>query len=77
MLQQVLSTLWGTGALVSPQIVVRAVPDDPDDDRILECALAATAHFIVSGDRHLLALTNYKSISIVSPRQFIAGFIGE
>ena len=58
------------GELVVPQITVHAVRDDPDDDRILECALASDADFVVSGDRHLLALRRYKSISIVSPREF-------
>ena len=71
MLQQVLLTLWSMGELVSPQVAIRAVPDDPDDDRILECALAANASFLISGDRHLLALRTYKSISIVTPRQFV------
>jgi putative PIN family toxin of toxin-antitoxin system len=71
MLQQVLPTLWSMGEFVSPQVVVRAVPDDDDDNRILECALAADASFIVSGDHHLLALRTYKSISIVTPRQFL------
>jgi len=75
MLQEVLPILRSMGELVLPHAVVQAVPDDPDDNRILECALAADASFIVSGDRHLLALRNYKSISIVSPRQFIEAHI--
>ncbi len=74
MLQQILPTLWNIGELVSPQLAVRAVPDDPDDDRILECALAANASFLISGDRHLLALRTYKSTSIVTPRQFLNAF---
>jgi putative PIN family toxin of toxin-antitoxin system len=74
-LQQILPPLWDMGELVVPHIAVRVVRDDPDDDRILECALSAQAHFIVSGDRHLLALRSYKSISIVSPRQFIDAHI--
>jgi len=48
------------GQLVRPRTVVQGVTDDPDDNRILECAPAAHASFIVSGDRHLLALRNYK-----------------
>ena len=69
-LQHVLPVVWRMGELVVPQITVHAVRDDPDDDRILECALASDADFVVSGDRHLLALRRYKSISIVSPREF-------
>ena len=71
MLQKTLPPLWSIGELIIPQMTVKAVPDDPDDDRILECALSANAHFLVTGDRHLLTLSRYKSISIVTPRQFI------
>ena len=77
MLHQVLPVLWSTGKLVFPRIKVHAVRVDPDDDRILECAVAAKADFLVSGDRHLLALHTYKSISIVSPRQFLENYLGE
>ena len=47
------------------------IREDPDDDRILACALAAKAAFIVSGDTHLLHLRNYAGIRIVSPAQFL------
>ena len=70
-LQQFLPVLWSMGELVVPRTTVNAVRDDPDDNRILECALASDASFVISGDRHLLVLRSYKSISIVSPRQFL------
>ena len=48
----------------------RATPD-PDDEMILECALAAEADYIVSGDkRHLLALRQFRGIPIVGPADF-------
>jgi putative PIN family toxin of toxin-antitoxin system len=71
-LQQALPVLWSMGTLVAPLITLNAVPDD---NRILECAVEAQAHVVVSGDHHLLALKNYRSISIVTPRQFIEVFI--
>jgi uncharacterized protein len=75
MLQQLLPVLWSMGTLVTPRMTVNAVRDDPDDNRILECALEAEAQIIVSGDHHLLSLQEYKSISIVTPRQFIDRFV--
>ena len=36
--------------------IIRVVVDDPDDDAVLACAVAAHAQAIVSGDRHLLDL---------------------
>jgi predicted nucleic acid-binding protein len=39
---------------------------------ILECALAAEADYIVSGDkRHLLPLRQFRGIPIVSPPDFL------
>lgn len=54
--------------LVQPTAVPRIVANDPDDDQVLACALAASADLIVSGDRkHLLPLGNYQGIRIVDP----------
>jgi hypothetical protein len=66
-----------TGDLVVPRVKVKAVKEDPDDDRILECAIAANAKVLVSGDRHLLRLRKYKSILIVAPRDFLGARFGE
>jgi uncharacterized protein len=47
------------------------IVDDPDDDRVLECAIAGRADFIVSGDRHLLKLGSYDGVSILTVRNFL------
>ena len=45
---------------------------DPGDEMVLECALAAEADYIVSGDKkHLLALREFRGIRIVSPSDFL------
>ena len=53
----------------SPRLKV--LSDDPDN-RILECALDATAEFIVTGDKHLLNLTRYQDIEIIKLSAFLA-----
>ena len=70
-LDRYLPGLWSLGQRVSPRRRVNAVKEDPDDNRILECALAAGADLIVSGDGHLLRLTAYEGIAIVTPREFL------
>ena len=45
--------------------------EDPSDDRILECAVAAQAQVIVTGDKHLLRLKHFQDIPIITPRQFL------
>ena len=63
--------LEGYAELVDPDFELNAVPGDPDDNRVLECAVAGKAHFIVSGDRHLLRIGSYEGIAIVTVRQFM------
>jgi putative PIN family toxin of toxin-antitoxin system len=57
--------------IVEPTRRVNAVPDDPDDNIVLEAAEAASADAIVSGDKHLLALKSWPGIRILSPAKFI------
>ena len=47
------------------------IPMDPSDDMFLQCAVAAGAKYIISGDRHLLQLKSYKRINILSPAEFL------
>jgi putative PIN family toxin of toxin-antitoxin system len=48
------------------------VPDDPDDDVIVACAIAVGANFIISGDRHLQVLQQVGGIPVVTPQGFLA-----
>ena len=64
------SYLWSLSRPVDPPCTVSDCPD-PDDNRVLECAIEAKAAFIVTGDEHLLALDPYRRIAILSPRHFL------
>jgi putative PIN family toxin of toxin-antitoxin system len=58
--------------VVRPKRIGRVVPNDPDDDAVIACALAARADLIVSGDKHLLSLGGqYQGIPIVTPAQAV------
>ncbi len=57
--------------VVKPGIVLDIVGDDPDDNRVLEAALAGEADYVVSGDRHLLKLGSVEGIPILTTRQFM------
>jgi len=47
------------------------VAADPDDDVILHCAVIARAEYVVSGDRHILALGEYAGIPILTVHDFL------
>ena len=52
---------------------LKAVPADPDDDKVLECAATAGATHIITGDRrHLLPLGAFQGISILTAADFLA-----
>jgi uncharacterized protein len=57
--------------LVEISRTLKAVPADPDDDMVVECAVVGHATHIVTGDKHLLMLTNHQSIAIVKAADFI------
>ena len=57
--------------LIEPKLTLEDIEADPDDDRILECAIAGHADLIVSGDRHLTRLKTFQSIGIVRPVDFL------
>jgi putative PIN family toxin of toxin-antitoxin system len=60
--------------VVTPVERIDAVPDDEDDNKILECAIAAGSDVIVSGDAHLLRLNTFRNIKIRRPADFLAAF---
>ena len=54
----------------------RWVPDDPDDDAVVETAIAGKAEALVTGDRHILALRVVEGVSILTARQFVDRIAG-
>jgi predicted nucleic acid-binding protein len=50
---------------VQPAAINPVVADDPDDDAVLACTVAAIAEVIVCGDPHLLGLKGYERIRIL------------
>ena len=59
---------------VHAEYMLDVVPVDPDDNRVLECALKAVSDTVVTGDTDLLVLGTFRGISIQTPADFLAGF---
>lgn len=70
-LSRVAVFLGEVSTLVKPARRVKVLRDDPDN-RILECAAAAGAGAIVTGDREMLALGEYAGVRILSLAQYLA-----
>lgn len=62
--------------LVTPSQTVHAVVDDPTDNIFLECAITGGAHYVVSGDAHILTLGDYEGIAILRAADFVREVLG-
>ena len=58
--------------VIDAQCGPRIIKKDPEDDKFIRCASAAAAEYIISRDRHLLALKEYQKIEILTPAEFIS-----
>ncbi len=63
--------LLSYSSVVNPTTKVNVVKADEKDNMIVECAIDGKADFIVTGDRHLLDLKDYKSTKIITPADFL------
>lgn len=61
--------------IVKPATIESVVIEDPPDDEVIACAVAASASAIVSGDSHLLKLQRYGAIEIRTAPQFLAALV--
>lgn len=61
--------------LVPGTMIVDAVPDDPDDNIVIACAIETEADVIVTGDQHLLSLGSYQEIPIVTAVDFLNNYV--
>lgn len=57
--------------IIKPSITLNVVPDDPNDNRIIECAIEGKADLIVSRDNDLLTMKDYNNIPILHPADFL------
>jgi uncharacterized protein len=71
MAQAAVGEVRSCSRLVEISTTFKVVPDDPDDDMVVECAVVGNATHIVTGDKHILALAKYQDIAIVKATEFV------
>ncbi len=62
--------------MVSPKEKFDVIKKDKDDNKIIDAAVEGKVDYIVSSDKHLLDLKQFKGIKIVTPKEFL-DFIGK
>lgn len=57
--------------IIVPQSRLDIVHDDPSDNKFIECAIDGNADYVISGDRHLLDIGNYREVKILKAKDFL------
>ena len=60
--------------LIETKQKIYVIKDDPDDNKIIECAIESSSDYIITYDKHLLKLKEYKGIKIIKPEEILREF---
>ena len=63
--------IFENSTIVAPAERFKTVKEDPDDDKFLEAAYAGKANYIITQDKHLLKLKEFRGITIIKPEEFL------
>jgi putative PIN family toxin of toxin-antitoxin system len=69
--ERFLSIMVKMAKIVPDNTLFKEVAFDPDDDVVLNAAYTGKADYIVTGDKHLLTLNNFKKTKIVTVNQML------
>lgn len=67
----VVDQILGFSKYVHADYSLNVVPRDADDNRVIECALAAKSDTIITGDTDLLVLGGFQGLRILNPAEFL------
>lgn len=70
-IDQAVNRLRAAVVLIEPTERIQAIAADPSDDMFLECAVAASAEYIIGRDPHLLNVGEFRGIQILLPAAFL------
>jgi putative PIN family toxin of toxin-antitoxin system len=71
-LEVLLRALTENAEVVTGELELPGVTEDPDDDMVVACAVEGNAAYIITRDQHLLRMGTYRDIVVVSPEEFVA-----
>ena len=57
--------------IVEPKHTINVIVEDPEDNRVIECADEVEADYIISGNHHLLNLKKHGNTRIVRAREML------
>jgi len=74
---QVLQGIENAATVIDPARLSELIEGGHADNRIVECAVAANADYLVTGDRrHLLPIGEHRGTRIVNAPRFLSALVG-
>ena len=70
-IEDILRTILSISTLIKTKSTLNIIKSDPKDNIILEAALDGKADYIISYDRDLLNMLEFREIKIVNPSEFL------
>ncbi len=70
-ISEIIKKIIENAIIVSPRTKFNIVKEDPDDNKVLECASEGKVNFIITQDNHLLRLREFQGIKILKPEEFL------
>lgn len=74
-LARILEILTVYSPLLAASALPAQVSPDPDDEKFLAAAVASGVRIIVSGDKHLLEVSGWNGIDVLTPREFVRQYL--
>ena len=71
-IENIIDKLFQFMSLVKPEEKVSIVTSDPDDNKIIECAITSSSDYIITYDNHLLSLKEFQGIKIIKPEVLLS-----
>lgn len=75
--QRILDLVVVHSYVCSPVPLSEQVCEDSHDDMFLAAAIDSRTKIIVSGDKHLLKVSGYKGVSVLTPREFVVRYLSK
>ncbi len=71
-IDEIIEKLLPLLVLVEPQEKLKAIIEDPEDNKILECAIESFSEYLITYDKHLLKLKEFAGVKIIKPEELIS-----
>jgi len=64
-------TITINSTIVEPKEKFTIIQDDPTDNKFIEAAIAGKAEYIITRDKHLLKIQQFRNVKIITPTEFL------